>query len=104
MRRVKACFPNMIPAMLSGCLKKWRKSLTERSPDLLGNSVFSKIIRDEIPSYKVFENDHVVAFLARDAIHLGHTLVIPKIEVDYFIDVPEPYYSRLARLTPLRRV
>lgn len=62
------------------------------------SSVFTRIIRGEIPAYRVFENDYVLAILARDQIRLGHTLIIPKIEVDYFVDVPEPYYSEVFRV------
>jgi histidine triad (HIT) family protein len=57
------------------------------------STIFTQIIRGEISSYKVFEDDHTCAFLARDSIQPGHTLIVPKIEVDYFVDVPEPYYS-----------
>jgi histidine triad (HIT) family protein len=56
-------------------------------------SIFSAIIDGSAPALKVHEDQLVCAFLARDAIRLGHTLVVPKIEVDYFIDVPEPYYT-----------
>lgn len=56
-------------------------------------TIFSKIIRGEIPSYKIWECEHTFAFLDINPINPGHTLVIPKAEVDYFIDVPEPYYS-----------
>ena len=56
-------------------------------------SIFTKIINGEIPSYKVYEDEHTIAFLDINPINLGHTLVVPKIEIDYFIDVPEPYYS-----------
>lgn len=56
-------------------------------------SIFTKIINGEIPSYKVFEDEHTYAFLDINPINVGHTLVIPKIEIDYFLDVPEPYYS-----------
>jgi len=57
------------------------------------SSIFTKIINGEIPCYKIFEDEYTFAFLDINPIQLGHTLVIPKIEVDYFIDVPEPYYS-----------
>jgi len=57
------------------------------------SSIFSKIIKGEIPSYKVFEDDLTFAFLAKDAIQIGHTLIVPKVEVDYFLEVPEPFYS-----------
>ena len=60
-------------------------------------SVFTRIIKGELPSYRLYEDEHVVAFLARDAIKPGHTLVVPKIEVDNFVDVPEPYYSAVFR-------
>jgi histidine triad (HIT) family protein len=56
-------------------------------------SVFSRMIAGQLPSFKVFEDELVYAFLAKDAIQLGHTLIVPKVEVDYFIDVPEPHYT-----------
>lgn len=64
-------------------------------------TIFTKIINQEIPSYKIFENDLVYAFLSREQINLGHTLIVPKIEVDYFVDVPEPYYSEVFRLAKI---
>lgn len=51
------------------------------------------MIEGKAPCFKVYEDEHTFAFLARDQIQLGHTLVVPKIEIDYYIDVPEPYYS-----------
>lgn len=56
-------------------------------------SIFTKIIQGEIPSFKIYEDEHCFAFLDIRPIHLGHTLVVPKIEVDHFFDVPEPHYS-----------
>lgn len=56
-------------------------------------TLFSKIIRGEIPSFKVYENEHVYAFLDINPVNSGHTLIVPKIEVDHFLDVPEPHYS-----------
>lgn len=61
----------------------------------MSKSIFSQIVAGTIPSYKIFEDEYVFAFLARDAIQLGHTLIIPKVEVDYFVDVPEPYYTAI---------
>lgn len=55
--------------------------------------LFAKIIKGEIPSYKLYEDEWTFAFITRDQIHAGHSLVIPKVEVDYFADCPEPYYS-----------
>ncbi len=60
-------------------------------------SVFTRIIRGELPCYKVMEDEHTIAFLARDSIRLGHTLVVPKHEVDSWVDVPEPFYSAVHR-------
>lgn len=50
-------------------------------------TVFSKIITGEIPCYKIAENDKFLAFLDITPVALGHTLVIPKKEVDYFFDM-----------------
>lgn len=56
-------------------------------------SIFTKIIAGEIPSYKVYEDERVLAFLDIRPIHPGHTLVVPKKEVDHFHDLEEPEYS-----------
>ena len=56
-------------------------------------TIFSRIINGEIPCYKIYEDEYSFAFLDVSPIQPGHTLVVPKIEVDYFADVPEPYYS-----------
>lgn len=58
-------------------------------------SLFTKIIQGEIPCYKIFEDEHTFAFLDIKPHNLGHTLLVPKIEVDYFIDLEEPYYSAI---------
>lgn len=59
------------------------------------DSIFSKIIRGEIPSYKVYEDEHVYAFLDIEPINPGHTLVVPKTEVDHLWDLEEPAYANL---------
>lgn len=56
-------------------------------------SIFSKIIAGEIPSYKIYEDEYTYAFLDISPIHTGHTLIVPKIEVDHFFEVPSPYYE-----------
>lgn len=58
-------------------------------------TIFSKIITGEIPSYKIAENDHFFAFLDIYPVQKGHTLVIPKIEVDKIFDVPDEYLRDL---------
>ncbi len=50
-------------------------------------SVFSKIISKEIPCYKIAENQDFIAFLDINPNSLGHTLCVPKIEVDNFLDL-----------------
>jgi histidine triad (HIT) family protein len=50
-------------------------------------SVFSKIIKGELPSYKVAESDDFFAFLDINPIQEGHTLVVPKVEQDYLFDL-----------------
>jgi histidine triad (HIT) family protein len=57
------------------------------------SSIFTKIINGDIPSFKLYEDDYVFAFLDIRPVKPGHTLIVPKVEVDYFVDVPEPYYS-----------
>ncbi|MCU0451507.1 MAG: HIT family protein [Bernardetiaceae bacterium] len=58
-------------------------------------SIFTRIVRGEIPSYKVAENEHCYAFLDIHPLNEGHTLVIPKREVDYLFDLDEETYRQL---------
>ncbi|MBZ5858115.1 HIT family protein [Flavihumibacter profundi] len=58
-------------------------------------TLFSKIINGEIPSYKIAENDKFYAFLDVFPIVPGHVLVVPKMEVDKFFDVPDTYLSEI---------
>ena len=58
-------------------------------------SIFSKIVSNEIPSYKVYENENFLAFLDINPLKKGHTLVIPKIEVDYIFDLESKEYQEL---------
>ena len=53
------------------------------------SSVFTKIINGEIPSYKIAENDKFLAFLDVMPLSLGHTLVVPKQEINYLYDLPD---------------
>lgn len=54
-------------------------------------TIFSKIIQGEIPAYKIAENDKFFAFLDIFPLTLGHTLVVPKIEIDQLFDLPNEY-------------
>jgi histidine triad (HIT) family protein len=58
-------------------------------------TLFSKIIAGEIPSYKIAENDKFFAFLDIFPLREGHTLVVPKLEVDKFFDVPDDYLAEM---------
>ncbi len=58
-------------------------------------SVFSKIVAGEIPCYKVAENDEFFAFLDINPLSEGHTLVIPKREVDYYFDLDDDEIARM---------
>mgnify|MGYP003597473979 FL=1 len=51
------------------------------------STIFTKIVKGEIPSYKVAESDRFYAFLDINPISKGHTLVIPKSETDYIFDM-----------------
>ena len=57
-------------------------------------TIFSKIIAGEIPSYKVAEDDRFYAFLDINPMVKGHTLVVPKREVDYIFDLEDEGPSR----------
>lgn len=52
-------------------------------------SIFTRIVRGEIPCHKVAEDDRFLAFLDIQPLRKGHTLVIPKLEVDRFFDLPD---------------
>lgn len=58
-------------------------------------SIFSKIIRGEIPCYKIAEDEKCFAFLDISPKAKGHTLVVPKKEVDYLFDLEEEDYLAL---------
>lgn len=59
------------------------------------SSLFTKIINQEIPSFKLLEDDYFYSFLDIRPISRGHTLVIPKVEVDRFYDMQELYLSKI---------
>jgi histidine triad (HIT) family protein len=52
-------------------------------------SIFTKIINGDIPCYKVAENETHIAFLDINPVAKGHTLVVPKREIDYLFDLPD---------------
>lgn len=58
-------------------------------------SIFTKIINREIPGHIVAENEHAIAFLDINPLVKGHTLIVPKKEVDYIFDLDDETYTAL---------
>jgi histidine triad (HIT) family protein len=78
-------------------------------------SIFTRIIHGEIPCHKVAEDDRFLAFLDINPLREGHTLVVPKLEVDRFFDLPadvlagimpfaQEVAARIKRVVPCDRV
>jgi len=59
------------------------------------DSIFTKIIKGEIPSHKIYEDEHVFAFLDIHPVTPGHTLVIPKKQVEFVWDLDDDEYQHL---------
>ena len=59
------------------------------------STLFTKIINQEIPSFKIAENDLFYSFLDIRPISSGHTLVIPKVETDHFFELEDKYLSQI---------
>jgi len=56
-------------------------------------TIFTKIIKGEIPCYKIAENNDYFAFLDINPLKAGHTLVVPKREIDYIFDLDDDYLT-----------
>lgn len=65
----------------------------------MSQSIFTKIIRGEIPCHKVYEDDQVIAFLDIHPQMEGHTLVVPKAEVDHIWELDDDDYHYLMKVT-----
>ena len=63
------------------------------------STIFSKIISGDIPAFKVAENERFLAFLDINPLRPGHTLVIPKQEIDYFFDIAPGDMAELMAFT-----
>lgn len=64
-------------------------------------TIFTKIVAGEIPSYKIYENEKFYAFLDINPLAKGHTLVIPKREVDYLFDIDDAMLSEMIVLSKM---
>lgn len=62
---------------------------------MMSDSIFTKIIKGEIPCYKIAEDDRFIAFLDVFPIKKGHTLVVPKVQIDYLFDLDDSLLSDL---------
>jgi histidine triad (HIT) family protein len=60
------------------------------------STLFSKIIAGEIPSYQVAEDDYFYAFLDINPLAKGHTLVVPKKEIDYLFDLEDEWLGKMS--------
>jgi histidine triad (HIT) family protein len=61
-------------------------------------SIFTRIIDGEIPAYKIYEDDRVIAFLDLHPQNEGHTLVVPKVQVDHIWDLNDDDYEYLWKI------
>ena len=59
------------------------------------DTIFTKIVKGEIPCQKVYEDDKVLAFLDIRPVQPGHVLIIPKIQVEFVWDLPDDVYQDL---------
>ena len=68
------------------------------------NSIFTKIIKREIPAFIIHEDDLFIAFLDINPIQKGHTLIVPKTEIDYFFDIEDDLLSKMLIFTKKKDV
>lgn len=61
----------------------------------MADSIFTKIIKGEIPCHKVYEDDKTIAFMDIHPVQAGMVLVVPKAPVDHFMDLPDADYTAL---------
>lgn len=61
----------------------------------MDDSIFTKIIRGEVPSHKIYEDEHIYAFLDINPSTEGHTLVVPKQQVEFVWDLADKEYAAL---------
>lgn len=59
------------------------------------STIFTKIIEGEIPSHRIYEDEAAYAFLDANPRQPGHTLIVPKAEIDYLFDLPADDYAAL---------
>lgn len=60
-------------------------------------TIFTKIIKGEVLAYKIYEDEKTLAFLDIEPTRYGHVLVVPKVQIDQYIDLPDDDYMALWR-------
>lgn len=65
----------------------------------MADSIFTKIIKGEIPCHKLYEDDATLAFLDIHPVQPGHTLIIPKKQIEFVWDLPDEDYQKLMDTT-----
>lgn len=66
----------------------------------MGETPFHRIVRGEIPCYKVYEDEHVLAFLDIAPLSKGHVLVIPKVHAETLDKLPDDHAAAIGRVLP----
>ena len=92
-----------IPLFESGqfnhsCISPFRLIIPEVYTSTMEDSIYTKIIKGEVPSHKIYEDDRVIAFLTIQPFAPGHTLVVPKRQVDQLWDLTEDEYAYLMQV------
>ena len=64
----------------------------------MDDCIFCKIVKGEIPSYKIYEDEKVLAFLDIRPLSKGHTLVLPKEHYENILDIPEELYEYISKI------
>lgn len=62
------------------------------------DSIFTKIIKGEVPSHKIYEDGDFVAFLDIKPVNPGHALIAPKRQIEYLFDLPDNLYGEIFKL------
>ena len=74
---------------------KEKGSSKVQSAKMKSDDIFCKIISGDIPSYKIYEDEHFFAFLDISPLKLGHTLLVPKEHFEYLFEMPDELYTAL---------
>lgn len=61
----------------------------------MSDSIFTKIIKGELPCHKIYEDELTISFLTINPVREGHALVVPKVQIDQYIDLPDEHYQAL---------